>query len=210
MLKGEKIFQSVQESFYKCFDNKLSNLRMMELGNQGMQINGINYKVAKDYFQSLGIQHTSIDLNGRHGAMKFDLGIPLKEFYCQYDIVTNFGTSEHVYNQYECFKNIHEFCKGGGLMIHAVPMPGHWPRHCEYHYPKKFFVMLADACGYNIYALGVESMPGGPPRMKNKRNIVYAILRKEDLFDFIDIDEFEKFPIIVESYKKNSNNKRPL
>jgi hypothetical protein len=38
MLKGEKIFQSVQESFYKCFDNKLSNLRMMELGNQGMQI----------------------------------------------------------------------------------------------------------------------------------------------------------------------------
>jgi hypothetical protein len=70
--------------------------------------------------------------------------------------------------------------------------------------------MLADACGYNIYALGVESMPGGPPRMKNKRDIVYTILRKENLFNFIDIDEFEKFPIVVESYKKSSNNKRPL
>ena len=40
---------------------KLQNLNLCELGNQLMIDNHTKFKVAKDYYESLGVIHTSID-----------------------------------------------------------------------------------------------------------------------------------------------------
>ena len=52
----------------------------------------------------------------------------------KFNIVTNFGTSEHVKNQEQCFANIHNLCCAGGVMIHTVPMKNHWRGHGLYKY----------------------------------------------------------------------------
>jgi hypothetical protein len=70
----------------------------------------------------------------------------------KYDFVTNHGTSEHLLNQYNCFKVMHDFCRPGGMMLHAVPFTVHL-EHGFFNYQPNFFSALAR---YNSYeTLGI-------------------------------------------------------
>lgn len=202
MLKGKELFEITHKAMGILREDP-KGLKMMELGSQGIDVPDINRSPAKNYFESLGIIHTSIDLDGLNGSIQLDLTVPLTEFYGKYDIVTNFGTSEHVRDQFECFKNIHYFCKNDGVMVHSVPLPGHWPKHCKYHYPLAFFVDLAASCNYDICEKKVISMPGG----KGKRSLATVILKKQDAADFMSADKFIKLPIVTENYLVNHDNK---
>lgn len=202
MLKGKQLFDIVQQAL-KLLGKSPSGLEMMELGSQGMDVPGITYKVARDYFKSLGLTHTSIDLDGLHESLVLDLTVPLTGFYNKYDIVTNFGTSEHVENQFACFENIHYFCKDNGIMVHSVPLPDNWIIHCKYHYPPAFFNRLGFACGYEICENQSFNMWGG----KGKRGLVNVIFRKKGPGNFISKNEFAKLPMSIGEYKTDHNNK---
>jgi len=198
MFKGKQLFDVMQRAL------KFSNGKeMMELGSQGMDVPDIPYKVAGDYFKSLGFTHTAIDLDGRHGSMVLDLTVPLTDFYNKYDIVTNFGTSEHVENQFACFENVHYFCKDNGIMIHSVPLPDNWIKHCKYHYPPAFFDLLGSACGYEICENQSFNMEGGG----SKRGLVNVIFRKKGSGDFISKNNFAELPMSIGEYKTNHNNR---
>ena len=67
----------------------------------------------------------------------------------RYDIVTNHGTSEHILNQWNVFKVVHDAAKRGGLMFHAVPMACDF-EHGLVSYNPKFFWGLAETNGYDI------------------------------------------------------------
>ena len=56
---------------------------MLELGNKIQQ--GYSFK---KYFTRLGFEHTSVDWNGKDGALKKDLRLPLK--LGTFDMVTNY------------------------------------------------------------------------------------------------------------------------
>lgn len=136
---------------------EITGLNMCELGNQHIRPNvKIKFKTAKEYFISLGIKHTSIDLNGYDGSLKLDLSKPIDfqySFARQFDIITNMGTTEHIGDQYNCFRNIHNLCKVGGMFIHAVPLVGHWMdahHRGAYHYTLNFFKHLAHRYRYKI------------------------------------------------------------
>lgn len=88
---------------------KLKNLKMCELGNQKIADDCVNFKIAKDYFKSLGIFHTSIDLNGEDGAIPLDFNKPIN--IGKFDVVTNIGFSEHIKDQEQCFNNIDNLAK---------------------------------------------------------------------------------------------------
>jgi hypothetical protein len=66
-----------------------------------------------------------------------------------FDLVTNFGTSEHVADQMNFFRYLHDATKIGGVMVHMVPMVG-YVSHCLYKYDFKFFERLAAANEYEI------------------------------------------------------------
>ncbi len=143
--------------------------RMLELGNQNI-LNAfwgktfsptIPEKKGKEYYSKLGVEHTSVDMNGRDGAVAVDLARPMDrpEWIGHFDIVTNSGTTEHVepYEaQFICFQNIHRATKKGGLMIHIIPaveeldQNGQWKYHCNNYYSRDFFRVLAEENGYQI------------------------------------------------------------
>jgi len=126
---------------------KYKGLKWCELGNQKNYEN----KVAKYIYLSLGVKHISIDLNGDDGALPINLDQPIPFiFLTQFDVITNYGTIEHINNQFQVFKNIHDSCKLGGIMIHLLPPIGNWPGHCRYYYSKKFVTELANACCYQM------------------------------------------------------------
>lgn len=136
----------------------LPGLRMAELGNQYIWKDVFKtpaHLVAKDVFESFGVNYYSFDLNGLDGALPLDLSVPLPEIYLGgYDIVTNCGTSEHVHNQYECWANIHRLCRVLGIMWHFVPEVGSWAEHnAVVRYTADNLAALADACGYEAIRL---------------------------------------------------------
>ncbi len=122
-------------------------LRWCELGNQR-----IERKPAKGAYLANGVDaHVAIDLNGKDGAIPLNLDDPVPFlFRDQFDVVTNYGTSEHVSDQYHVFKNAHDMCKMNGLIINIVPREGHWPGHCRYFYTQEFVAALQDACDYEL------------------------------------------------------------
>ena len=65
-----------------------------------------------------------IDASGEHDSLPFDLNNLLcteYNFTKQFDIVSNLGTFEHVFNIANCFENMHNVCKRDGLMLHVIP-----------------------------------------------------------------------------------------
>ena len=135
----------------------LAGLRMAELGNQRiptrlLEIDCCEQVAAKHIFGLMGVEHTSFDLNGRDGAVPIDLAQPIPDKWRgTFDVVTNFGTSEHVTNQYQCWQNIHDLCRVGGWMLHGLPEVGSWTNvHCEYLYTLDNTVALANACDYTV------------------------------------------------------------
>lgn len=146
-------------------------LRMFELGNQHLNLAVRGSKVLKDWARSMGIDHVSVDWNGKDGALARDVCSDLSDLG-EFDIVTNFGSSEHVYDQEKCFRQFHERCKTNGLMVHAVPLCGHWPKHSPFHHTQAFFAALAKSNLYSTDKLYVEKAAG--PR----KHLVVAVFLK--------------------------------
>lgn len=104
---------------------------------------------ARDLWNWLGFGYASIDIDGSPGSIPLDLNydsIP-REHAGKYQLVTNFGTTEHVANQLNAFKIIHELTAVGGIMIHHLPAQG-MINHGLVNYNPKFFWMLARSNGY--------------------------------------------------------------
>lgn len=131
---------------------------MIELGNKRD-----SEGVWKKLFTEMGIEHTSIDLNGRDGALELDL---LGEISLpSADVVTNIGTSEHVSDEHEgqmaCFENINRLSHK--WMIHQVPLVGNWDTHgirtdgreC-FKYTEDFFYDISDKFNYIIEDLFIS------------------------------------------------------
>ena len=83
-----------------------------------------------------------------HRAEKVDLNIDL-ERTDSWDIVTNFGTSEHIFNQFAFMKNCHDLTRQGGVSLHVLPVAS-GRDHGFYNYHLTFFRSLAIANKYEI------------------------------------------------------------
>jgi len=148
---------------------KLSGLRMCELGNQLIKDNYKGFSVAKEYFESVGIDHVSIDINGKNGALPLDLNNHLPAYIInKFDVVTNIGTSEHVKNNSMCFQNIHDLCVDGGIMIHLLPAVG--VKHGIRQYSCDWFRDLSKHRNYSILYL--------VKKINNTTNYIWCTLRK--------------------------------
>ena len=141
----------------------MAGTNMLELGNQHIdeKRGRVAESTGKEYYTNRGCNHISVDLNAEDGALPLDLSRPIDkpEWQGFFDIVTNSGTTEHVEpfdSQYECFENIHNWMKVGGIAVHLVPddhelvLRGRWKNHCNNYYSLAFFEALAEANNYRI------------------------------------------------------------
>jgi hypothetical protein len=113
-----------------------------------------NQKPARLLYEALGLKYHCVDVDGRVGSLVMDLNfdsIP-DEHKGRYDLITNHGTSEHILNQYNVFKTMHDFARTGAIFVHAVPFTVHL-EHGFFNYQPNFFDALAR---YNSYeTLGI-------------------------------------------------------
>ena len=69
-----------------------------------------------------------------------------------FDIILNFGTTEHIINQLNSFRVMHDALKVGGIFFHQLPSVG-WIDHGYFCYHECFFTDLANSNGYEIVEL---------------------------------------------------------
>ena len=106
---------------------------------------------ARDFWLWLGFDYAAIDIDGSPDAIPLDLNydrVPASVAH-KYDLVTNFGTTEHIANQLNAFKVIHDLTRTGGIMLHQLPVQG-MLNHGLINYNLKFFWMLARSNGYKF------------------------------------------------------------
>ena len=93
--------------------------------------------------------YAAVDVDGSVGSIPLDLNfdsVP-DSMKGQYQLVTNYGTTEHIANQLTAFKAIHDLAAVGGVMTHFLPSIG-MPNHGLVSYNPKFFWMLARSNEY--------------------------------------------------------------
>lgn len=147
------------------YGQRLNGMKMAEFGNQKLKfdpgVGARRLQTAKPYFEFFGVRHVSFDTNGRGASYYQDLSRPIDNAQLraetglglgEFDIVTNFGTSEHVEapTQIQVFRNAHALARYGGLMVHAVPRAGTCKDHGVWKYTADWFAQLAAGQGYQI------------------------------------------------------------
>ncbi len=110
-----------------------------------------------DLLAQAGYDYVAYDIFPRPRTRLFDLNCD--EAGETFDLVTNFGTTEHVLNQWNAMKVIHESCRSGGLIWHDLPMAGYLD-HGYFNYNPMLFRHLADANGYRVLRMAM-SVHGG-------------------------------------------------
>jgi hypothetical protein len=115
------------------------------------------------FFKALGFQsYTCIDINENFDSIVMDLNFNLREkykFFEQYDLVTNNGTGEHIFNQYMVFKNMHQLTKVGGVMLHVMPFVN-WVNHGFFNFNPILYFDLAEANNYEILSMSFGDNSG--------------------------------------------------
>jgi len=102
-------------------------------------------------FRACGFSYKALDIFDGDSVMLFDLNIqsPPPNLVGQFDLITNFGTTEHLINQRLAMQTIHDLTKPGGVIYHDLPLGG-YHTHGYFSYNPMFFQHLAEANSYDI------------------------------------------------------------
>jgi hypothetical protein len=112
---------------------------------------GLNGAFVGELFEKVGIKYNAIDIADGYRTTILDLNhepAP-SNFVNAFDLVLNFGTTEHLLNQYNAFKVMHDATKVGGYIVNSLPCVG-YSNHGYFTYTPR---CLFDLAGYNEYEL---------------------------------------------------------
>jgi hypothetical protein len=130
-----------------------------ELGDQ--QMAGDRPRPALDFYAKLGCgRYVSVDANGS-GTVTADLNWPLTHLQLgTFDLVTDFGTGEHIFDQSQVWRTIHDLTALGGYIAFDRPTDG-YGKHGFYLVTTGLLEDLAQANQYRILRLERRQTPRG-------------------------------------------------
>lgn len=95
--------------------------RLDELLDQVFSGNAVASYAQIPFYSLFGLgPYASIDVEDKRATYRVDLNQPVTGLP-EFDVVTNYGTTEHVFNIGEAFRTIHNLTRPGGVSLHCVP-----------------------------------------------------------------------------------------
>lgn len=128
-----------------------------ELGDQGISWEAKGHQAQRWYVERGCGRYVSIDGNG-HGTMTADLNQPVT--LDPFDVVTDLGTGEHIFDQAQVWRTLHQLVKPGGYIAFDRPTHG-YDTHCFYLTNECLFRDLAAANEYAVLWLARKPMTRG-------------------------------------------------
>lgn len=104
-----------------------------------------------EFLELTDIEYVAFDVVATRKAERFDLNIHTlaENQRGAFDLVLNFGTTEHLVNQFNAFRVMHDAVRPGGFIFHQIPATG-FLSHGFFCYTPMFFRALAEANGYEL------------------------------------------------------------
>ena len=147
----------------KYFEKEIKNFGdILSLGRLDILISKADFKkfnipeinegfVSKNSFFNFKFNSIeSIDFSEFENAnIIHDLNVPLKNHPKKYDTVIDFGTSEHIFNVFQNFKNISNLCKTNGYILHCLPANNNCGHGFYQFSPEFFFQLYREENGYS-------------------------------------------------------------
>jgi hypothetical protein len=127
-------------------------LKRLSYGSEYDQVTGgRNESFIGQLFEKAGMRYEAIDIADGFRTTILDLnhGRTPRKFVRRFDLVINSGTTEHLLNQYNAFRVMHEAAKVGAHIVHVLPCRG-YSNHGYLTYTPRFFFDLAGYNGYEI------------------------------------------------------------
>ena len=124
---------------------------VLELGNKKNSTG-----LYRDWYTDQGLNYVCLDWNGLDGAVPLDMRYSLQPDDVQngmergFDLVTNFGFTEHVEDQMTCWHNVHNFVGVGGWLSICMPLMPHWKGHGLWMPTVEWYASFAELNGYSI------------------------------------------------------------
>ena len=125
--------------------------RMAEGSGYTREHGGVNRAWVGELLELCGMRYTAFDISEMYNVELFDLNTQSVPEHRKHgaDLVLNFGTTEHVFNQYNAFQVIHDLCKPGGYIVHHLPASG----FCDHGYFQYTGRFMFEMCAINKYEL---------------------------------------------------------
>jgi hypothetical protein len=123
----------------------------------------VGRRFVKYIWERLGVEYHAIEFDAQFETLQLDLNyddVP-PAHRGAYDLVTNCGTTEHVINQLNSFKMIHDLTRHNGLMVHDLPWSG-MTSHGLFNYKPTLFWKLCQANGYTWVKMRLRSQVHDP------------------------------------------------
>ena len=101
---------------------------------------------SQPFWESLGFSYNAVEYGGHRGVTSLDLNrdhVPYR-LRSSFDLVVNAGTTEHVVNQDNAFRVMHDLTKVGGVMMHEVPAGGMLTHGVVSYNPQFFWLLCRD------------------------------------------------------------------
>jgi hypothetical protein len=134
-----------------------------------------------------GIEYRALDVCPAPSTDIVDLNVESlpDEHVGRYDVVLNFGTTEHIFNQFNSFKVLHEATKVGGVIYCQLPATGYF-EHGYFCYTPLFFRTIAADNQYEIVDT-FFTMAG----RSNLKDLAIEMRSVDDLYRSREIDDAE-------------------
>ena len=144
----------------------------METGSRYDPVTGgVNDTFVGELLEAVNVRYEAIDIADGYRTTILDLNhssVP-DEFEKVFDLVMNFGTTEHLLNQYNALKVMHDATKVGGYMIHQLPFIG-YSNHGYFTYTPRCLFDVASYNKYEMISFGYDGPAAG-------HNDLYASLK---------------------------------
>lgn len=186
------------------YENLYPIAKRLEKGSgYSNETGGVNGSWVGELLELCGMKYKSLDISPMYNTDIFDLNFQnvATQDCGNADVVLNFGTTEHVFNQFNAFKVIHDLCSLNGFMVHCLPCSGYCD-HGFFQYTGRFFYELAGINNYEIIYSSYEGLSYFDLLLSDKQYAtIFPALKKYISSDKIEIPSYCHFII----YKKIKN-----
>ena len=150
---------------YQAFDRDPVDLGSPHEVNivNGIELQAETAPASQAFWESLGFSYSAVEYGGHRGVTSLDLNrdsVP-PSLQQSFDLVVNAGTTEHVVNQDNAFRVMHDLAKVHGVMMHELPGGG-MMTHGVVSYNVQFFWLLCRDNNYDVIDLTVTHAGDGP------------------------------------------------
>ena len=148
-------------------------------------------------------KYMALDVNTRMGASVWDLNNQIDiRVTGVFDLVVDNGTGEHLFNQYQVWKNHHDLTRDGGVLLKIMPFTP-WINHGFFNFNPIIYRDVAKANGYKWLFFWINDRVTPPENLPTDDDSwVFVEKRPKQLIEYTEPGDWTTDLYMVAAWQK--------